>query len=373
MRAAWSLTLGGVLLGFLLPVASVGAAGQTRPVPKFEVDPFWPKPLPNNWILGQVAGVAVDASGHIWIVHRPRSLTEREAGAVQSPPLSECCVPAPAVLEFDRDGNVVQAWGGPAKGRPWPNREHSIFVDLQGNVWIGGCQADYEVFKFSGTGKLLLAIGEAGKTGGSNDPRHLGLPAGIHVDPERNEVFVADGYRNRRIIVFDAGTGEYKRHWGAYGHRPDDANPGAYDPSAPPAPQFRTPVHGVRIAKDGLVYVADRVNNRIQVFQKDGTFVKESFVAKDTLAMGSVWDLAFSEDEAQTFLYVPDGTNQKVWILTRADLRIVGSFGRGGRNAGFFGWVHSIAVDAQGNIYTGEVDIYKRLQKFRRLGAAATP
>ena len=340
-------------------------------VPRFEVDPFWPAPLPNNWILGQVAGVAVDANDHVWIVHRPRKLTEREAGAVQSPPLSQCCVPAPPVIEFDQAGNVVQAWGGDGPGFEWPNNEHSIFVDHESNVWIGGSTDDNQVLKFSRDGKFLLAIGEAGKTGGSNDTLHLDKPSGIHVDPVENEVYVTDGYGNRRVIVFDAKTGRYRRHWGAYGNRPDDTDPGPYDPKAPPAKQFRTPVHGVRVSRDGLVYVADRTNNRLQVFRRSGAFVREVVLAKETLAMGSVWDVAFSHDPAQTYLYIPDGTNQKVWILRRDDLRVVGEFGRGGRNAGYFGWVHSVAVDSSGDLYTGEVDIYKRLQKFRYVGAVS--
>jgi DNA-binding beta-propeller fold protein YncE len=333
--------------------------------PQFEVDPWWPKPLPNNWILGQVSGIAVDSRDHVWILHRPRTLTVREAGAVQTPPISQCCVPAPPVIELDPQGNVVRSWGGPGRGHHWPESEHTIHVDPKGNVWVGSNgRNDQVVLKFSPDGTLLLQIGQPGKTGGSNDTTLLGQPAGIHVDTEANEVYVADGYGNRRVIVFDAETGRYKRHWGAYGRRPDDGDLGPYDPKAPRAQQFRSPVHAVRIARDGLVYVADRVNNRIQVFRKNGEFVKEASLAPETLAMGSVWDIALSHDPAQTYVYVPDGTNQKVWILRRSDLSTVGEFGRGGRNAGQFGWVHNLAVDSRGNVYTSEVDIYKRVQKF---------
>ncbi|MDQ3996869.1 MAG: hypothetical protein M3303_07590 [Gemmatimonadota bacterium] len=346
---------------------SLRLAARSSPsaVPQFEVDPWWPKPLPNNWILGQVSGIAIDSRDHVWIVHRPRTLTVREAGAVQTPPISQCCVPAPPVLEFDAQGNVVRSWGGPGRGHHWPESEHTIHVDDRDNVWIGSNgRNDQVVLKFSPEGNLRLQIGQPGKTAGSNDTTLLGQPAGIHVDPEANEVYIADGYGNRRIIVFDAATGRYKRHWGAYGRRPDDGDLGPYDPKAARAQQFRSPVHAVRIARDGLVYVADRVNNRIQVFRKNGEFVKEATLAPETLAMGSVWDLALSHDRAQAYLYVPDGTNQKVWILRRDDLSVVGEFGRGGRNAGYFGWVHNLAVDSRGNVYTSEVDIYKRVQKF---------
>ncbi|MBI4545874.1 MAG: fumarylacetoacetate hydrolase family protein [Gemmatimonadetes bacterium] len=345
------------------------AAPDPDRAPVYEVDPFWPRPLPNNWILGQVAGIAVDARDHVWIVHRPASLTPREAGAVQNPPLSECCVPAPPVIEFDPEGNVVRAWGGSGPGYDWPGTEHTIFVDHWGNVWLGGMgREDAHVLKFTAEGGFLLQIGKKGATGGSNDTLNLGRPAGIHVDPATNEVYIADGYRNRRVIVFDAETGAYRRHWGAYGRRPEDVDPGDYDPKAPPAPQFRNPVHAVRVSMDGLVYVADRVSNRIQVFRPSGEFVREAFLARNTRGGtfgGSVWDLAFSPDPAQTYLFVPDGTNQKVWILRRRDLAVLGSFGRGGRNAGYFGWVHNLALDSKANAYTAEVDSYKRVQRFR--------
>jgi hypothetical protein len=336
---------------------------------QFQVDPFWPKPLPNNWLIGQVAGVAVDSRDHIWIAHRPKSLTEDEAAAQRTPPRAVCCVPAPPVIEFDGDGNVIQAWGGPGKGYEWPESEHGILIDYKDCVWIGGSGAnDHQILKFDRKGNLILQIGEAGKTSGSNDKKHLGRPADFDVDPVTNEVYVADGYLNRRIVVFDADSGEYKRHWGAYGKVPDDTPSGPYDPNAPPAGQFRNPVHAVRISKDGNVYVCDRVNCRIQVFRKDGTFVKEGFVAKNTLGPGSCWDADFSRDAEQGSIFLADGTNQHVWILDRKELQVLGSFGRSGRNAGQFHWVHSLAADSKGNLYTGEVDTGKRVQKFSYRG-----
>lgn len=355
-----------------LPPPPVAMAPAAAPAPDpddppdYQVDAAWPGSLPHNWILGQVSGVAVDGDGHIWIVHRPSTLTEREAGAAQDPPLGECCVPAPAVIEFDRQGNVLRAWGGKNDDYHWPDSEHGIFVDHQGSVWIGSNgRNDHVVLKFSPDGELLLQLGQAGQTGGSNDPRLLGQPADIAVDPETNEVYIADGYGNRRIIVFDAETGEYRRHWGAYGERPSDQEIGPYEPGAEPSRHFRSPVHAVRISRDGLVYVADRVNNRIQVFSRDGRFIREAFVAPETRSMGSVWDVEFSPDPDQTFVFVPDGTNNKVWILRRDEMEVVGAFGRGGRNAGQFGWVHNTAVDGRWNLFTSEVENYKRVQMFR--------
>ncbi len=332
----------------------------------FEVDPFWPKPLPNQWILGQVAGVAVDARDHIWIIHRPGRLTPQETGAALTPPTAECCIPAPPIIEFDPDGNVVQAWGGPATHGPWPEAEHGIFVDAEDHVWIGSSGVeDQVVLKFTRDGQRLLQFGQFGKTGGNADTRLLGRPADITVDLSVQEVYVADGYGNRRIIVFDAETGEYKRHWGAYGGPPDDSELVAYDPAAQPVRSFRSPVHAVALSADGRVYVADRTNNRIQVFGKDGAFLEEGFVRPATLSMGSAWDIALSPDPDQAFLYLADGTNNKIWILRRDGLEAVGGFGRNGRYAGEFHWVHSVAVDSRGNLYTGEVDTGQRVQKFR--------
>ncbi len=351
----------------LLLVACSPAKGPDASAPSltFTVDPFWPKPLPNNWILGQVAGVAVDSLDHVWIIHRPLSITAEEAGAVQNPPLGECCVPAPPVIEFDAEGNVVQAWGAQDSTQRWPKTEHGIFIDANRNVWVGGNNAeDQVVLKYSANGKLLLQIGEWGITRGSNDSLHLGRPADMAVDLPANEVYVADGYGNRRVIVFDAMTGAYKRHWGAYGSVPVDGALAPYDPSAPVSKSFANPVHSVVLSNNGLLYVADRTNNRIQVFQKNGTFEMEGIVASQTRSMGAAWDLTLSGDAGQKYVYLADGVNKKVWILTRSDLRVVGSFGRGGRQAGQFGWVHNIAMDSKGNLFTAEVETGKRIQKF---------
>ncbi len=344
---------------------STGAIFQSQTPTAFEVDPFWPKQLPNNWILGEAGGIATDANDHIWIVQRPGSLDERETRAANNPPESECCIPAPSVIEFDQEGNVLQAWGNPDTTQTWITSEHGIFVDLDGTVWIGGSGQDHVVLKFTNDGKPLLQLGEYGQNKGSNDTSLLGGPADIAVDHEANEVYIADGYTNRRVIVYDATTGEYKRHWGAYGEAPHDNELPAYNPNDQPIKSFRNPVHSVRISIDNLVYAADRVGNRIQVFNKDGSYVSEGFVATQTLGIGAAWDIEFSPDSKQTYMYIADGMNMKVWILERSTMRTIGSFGHGGRNAGQFGWIHNLAMDSKGNLYTSEVRPGKRIQKFR--------
>ncbi|HUR34196.1 MAG TPA: hypothetical protein VM032_10410 [Vicinamibacterales bacterium] len=350
--------------------AQAGAAVQA---PRFEVDPTWPKPLPNNWVLGSVIGVAVDAQDHIWIVHRPDALQANEKAASLTPPAASCCTPAPPILEFDQQGTLLRHWGGPVQGAPyeWPESNHGITIDYKGNVWIAANgQKDAHALKFTQDGKFLLQIGHLGKSKGSLDEENLKQAAKIFVDKATNEAYVADGYGNHRVIVFDADTGAYKRMWGAYGNKPDDVDYGRYKPDAPPLQQFRNPVHCSEIAVDGLVYVCDRVNDRIQVFQKDGKFVKEAFIAKNTLGSGSVWDIAFSRDPQQRFIFLADGMNQRIWILQRDTLAVVSSFGGGGRMPGVFYGVHSIAIDSKGNLFTTETWTSQRAQKFLYRGMA---
>ena len=333
--------------------------------PRYAVDATWPKPLPNNWILGQVAGIATSADGTIWMIHRPLSLTEDENGSKLVPKRSKCCGAAPPVLQFDRQGKLLRSWGGKGDGFDWPANEHGIYVDPKGDVWIGGNAAtDHMLVKFTADGKYLMQIGKPGQSKGSNAPDQLGRPAHMELDAAANELFVADGYGNRRVIVFDAATGAYKRHWGAYGNRPDDAKIADYNPQSP---QFANPVHCVRITRDNLVYVCDRMNNRIQVFKKSGEFVRQFVYEPDTRGSGSVWDLVPSEDPSQRYLLVADGTNNEVRITVRETGEVIGSFGRPGRQAGDFHWVHNIAVDAQGSVYTSEVDTGKRAQRFVRV------
>jgi DNA-binding beta-propeller fold protein YncE len=358
----------------LLQRAAAAQDGKGAQAPRFEVDPFWPKPLPNHWLLGSTIGVAVDARDHVWIIHRGAATMDKrtEMTAVGNPPTSKvCCSPAPPILEFDPEGNLVGHWGGPGQGYDWPQSNHGITVDYKNNVWIGGNgEKDAHILKFTRDGKFLLQLGRPGGNAGSNDMTNFGRVAKIFIDPKANEAYVADGYLNKRVAVLDADTGKIKRYWGAYGKKPDDAPLGNYSPDAPPAPQFRNPVHCAMLSGDGLVYVCDRQNDRIQVFRQDGTFVKEKFIAKETLGSGSVWDIAFSNDPQQQFLYLADGVNEKVYIIRRETLDVLTSFGDGGRQPSQFFGVHSIAVDSQGNIYTTETYEGKRLQKFVNRGLA---
>jgi DNA-binding beta-propeller fold protein YncE len=369
--------------------ATVEAAGVQAP--RFEVDPMWPKPLPNHWVIGAVIGVAVDGKDNVWIIHRAGSLEAKEQYATMKPPAAECCAAAPAVLQFNQAGDLIGSWGGPGQGYDWPSSNHGIDVDYKGNVWIGGngrgqqpaalaadeskmagagSVHDSFLLKFTQSGKFLMQIGKPNKSKGSNDPENLRLPAKSLVDPKTNELYVADGYGNRRVIVFDADTGKYKRHWGAYGHKPDDTQLPPYNPSDPPSQQFRTPVHGVALANDGLLYACDRTNDRVQVFKTDGTYVKEAFIAKNTLGDGSAFDVALSRDPQQKYLYVADGSNMKVHVLLRDTMEILTTFGDGGRQPGAFYAVHSIATDSKGNIYTTETYRGQRVQKFHYRGLA---
>lgn len=367
--------------------------GQAKPAanaPTFKVDPNWPQEMPNHWIMGAVTGVFVDAKQHVWVTHLPETLTEEElyeepwnvvapaapgggrggAAAPAAPKekpaqIGTCCKAAPPVLEFDQQGKLVQGWGQGSYDdmRNWPREPHGIFVDHQDNVWIGSYNR-HRVMKFSRDGKLLLTLGEYEKTGGSADTHLLGGPSGIWVDPKSNEVFISDGYRNRRIIVFDI-NGKYLRHWGAYGTVPDDTE--KFDPktmmSGALPKQFSTP-HGITGSNDGKIYVADRRGNRVQVFDHQGKFLAEKVIAPATLSSGSAFVPVLSPDAQQTWLYVADGTNHKVWILRRSDLEIVGEFGRGGRQLGQFLRPHGMSVDTQGNLYVGEASTGRRVQRF---------
>jgi len=340
------------------------AQRTTVQAPMFEVDPFWPKPF--NGLLGMAIGVWVDEQDYVWIIHRSSAtLHNNEKGAELNPPIAECCRGAPPVLAFDPEGNLVKAWGGPGPGYEWPQSNHGIHIDYKGNVWIGGNgEKDAHILKFTKDGKFLMQVGGLGKNAGSNDLENFGRVAKIWVDPQTNEAYIADGYLNKRVAVIDADTGKMKRYWGAYGNKPDDTNLGNYDPKAPLAQQFRNPVHCVERSNDGLIYVCDRTNDRVQVFRPDGTFVKEAFFAKNTLGSGSAWDIAFSRDPEQRFVFLADGQNNRVRIIVRDTLAEVTAFGDGGRQPGQFYGVHSIATDSKGNIYTTETWEGKRLQKF---------
>ena len=336
-------------------------------VPRFKVDPYWPKPLPSNWILGQVAGIAVDRDDRIWIVHRPSTLVDDEKGALQNPPTTKCCTPAPPVLQFDADGSLLRSWGGPGQGYEWPESEHGIYIHRDGTVWIAGNGAkDNQILQFTPEGKFLRQLGRSGKTEGSNSPGQLGRPAHMVIDDAADELYVADGYANRRIVVFDAATLAYKRHWGAYGERPHDEKLPPYHPRAALVRSFGNPVHCVRLSGDGLVYVCDRANDRIQVFQKSGRYVNEFRIEPETLQNGSVWDLVLSEDAGQRYIFIADGANNQILVIERASGQVLSRFSRPGRMAGELKWVHNMAIDSKGNLYTSEVGTGRRAQKFAR-------
>ena len=299
-------------LGVAMVLGGGQALAQTAGTPpQFQVDPFWPKPLPNNWILGQVSGLATDKYDRIWVVHRPGSLTPRERAAEQNPPEARCCVAAPPVLLFDQSGNLIRHWGGPGSGYQWPESEHGIFIDDNDFVWLAGNgKKDGQLLKFTMDGKFVLQIGKQGEGNDSNSTERLGSPADVAVDVAAKEVFAADGYGNRRVVVFDSETGAYKRHWGAYGNKPSDEKTPRYDPAKPPSQQFGNPVHCIRLSQEGLLYVCDRTNNRLQIFRKDGSFVSEHIYEKATRGNGTVYDLVFSPDKAQT-LHLHDRRHER--------------------------------------------------------------
>jgi DNA-binding beta-propeller fold protein YncE len=380
-----------VALGITQAVLERTAAAQTKgasQAPRFEVDPLWPKPLPNHWVLGSAIGVWVDSDDHIWIIHRSSATLNNNEKPLELKQ-GECCAGAPPVLEFDQDGNLLRHWGGPGQGYEWPDSNHGIFIDYKGNVWIGGNGGpDSHILKFTKDGKFLMQIGKkgarrktgaaagtnegdvAGFVGGSNDQENFGRVAKIFVDPKANEAYIADGYLNKRVAVLDADTGKMKRYWGAYGNKPDDTPLAPYDPAAPPAQQFRNPVHCADMSVDRFIYVCDRVGDRLQVFTPEGKFIKEQFYEKNTKNAGSVWDIAFSKDAQQKYIFMADGVNEKVKIIDRQTLQELTTFGDGGRQPGQFYGVHSIAIDSKGNLYTTETYEGKRLQKFVYKGMA---
>ena len=328
---AATLSVGAIGPWNALPAAQTAPSAQTEPPPTFELDSAWPKPLPNNWGLGMVWAVAVDARDHIWVVHQI-------AGQRYSDQIAKAGkVPAPAVLELDQQGNLLQAWGVPGQGgwtqgkdRPFPAQ--SLNIDWKGNVWVSEETRGHAVVKFTREGKFLLQIGEVDKTNGSGDANLLGGPSGLDFDPAANEVYIADGYVNKRVIVYDADTGAYKRHWGRYGKPPDDA----FEADKPGVPRY---AHGVNISRDKLVYVSDRSHNSIHVHKPDGTFIREVSLP------GPINSAAFSPDPDQYYLYA-GGMNSTatMYILRRSDLQVLGSFKSAGQ--------HFFNADSGGNLFT---------------------
>jgi len=357
------VALAGVLIGRGQPAEEILAAQSATPAnqfPRFRVDPAWPK-IPNNWQLGQVSSVSVDSQDHVWVLQRPSTVTAQEKPRA-----------APPLLEFDSAGTFIQAWGGPGQGYEWPTSEHGVFVDAKGFVWIGGNgTGDHQILKFTKAGRFVMQIGRAGQSKGNADTQNLNQPADTFFYGPTNELIVADGYGNRRVIVFDADTGRFKRMWGAFGNVPtDDApNPALPDADEKGAPQFVQPVHAARVSNDGLVYVSDRGGKRVQVFTIDGKYVNQVFIDRycEVPHCGNgqtVASTAFSHDPEQRFLYVASRSPARVWVLDRKTLEPLDSFGRNGVAPGEFYVMHHMNVDAKGNLYVTEVQDGKRIQKF---------
>jgi DNA-binding beta-propeller fold protein YncE len=357
-------------LSFAAQAADAPAA--KRPYPKHELDASWPKQFPNNMIMGDPAGVAVDpANDHVWVLSRQRSVNPEYLGLTKSPPTSRCCTYMPAVAEFDAEGNYIQGWGGPMTPTPdagayeWPEGEHGITVDYKGNVWICGYVNNREAkiddnhcIKFTKDGRFLLQIGKKNASKGSLDTENLNHATKVVVDPKTNEAYIADGYVNRRVIVVDADSGKFKRMWGAYGNKPDDSAPRDRTFDGPPSQQFNN-VHGIELSNDGLVYVNDRQNNRVQVFNTQGKFLKEVFILRDTKSsFGTSFSLALSSDKEQKFVYVADLANFRVHVLDRKSMEMISeaSFGHAGPYPGQFLRLHLLASDTKGNIYTSEAN-----------------
>ena len=368
----------------------VGCADESRPTPangepetpSFQVDPSWPS-IPNDWIFGITSGLAIDAEENIWVLQRPRTVAPEDADRA-----------APPVMVFDTDGNYLKSWGGPDEGYEWPATEHGIFVDHEQNVWISGSgQGDDQILKFTNDGDFLMQIGSAGQSRGNTDTENVNRAADLYVHASTNELFVADGYGNRRVIVFDAANGEFKRMWGAFGNAPSD--PTEDEVMNESNPEHFSLVHGVKVSNDGLVYVADRRGMRLQVFTLDGRFQEQILVGRtepdpavltaraDEMAHGqSVADLitnvssarqsvsqtAFSSDPEQRYLFMADRSNQEVVVLERESLTRLSAFGQTGDRPGEFYILHDMVSDAAGNLYTAEVNVGARAQKFNYVG-----
>ena len=351
----------------LCVITASAQQGSTLKPPTFQVDPSWPV-VPNNWVLGEVSSIAVDGRDHIWVLHRPRSIpADKRANA------------APPVLEFDTSGKLLASWGGDGEGFDWPEREHGITIDAKGFVWISGNggwpkpsgagSGDDMILKFTPQGKLVLQIGKRGQSTGNADMTNVHQPADAFVHAATNELYVADGYGNQRVVVFDAATGKFKRTWGAFGNMPPAAmapNPATPQPNqgGPDGPPQFGLVHAVKVSNDGTVYVADRTNNRIQTFTTMGKYLRQVRLAQQGTVTPVPAGFAFSQDKQQRFLYVVDSGPMQVAVFDRESLAQIGTIGMRGPNPGDFDIVHHMAADSKGNLYTAEIVTNRRAQKF---------
>lgn len=371
-------------IGVYTSRAAPSRSTSTLEVPKFQVDPSWPT-IPDGWTLGQVSSVASDAQNDIWILQRPRTV---KPGTKTGPP----------VMEFNQEGKYMQGWGGPGSGYDWPEIEHGIYIDYKGYVWISGSGNEDQVLKFTKDGKFVMQIGHGGHAKTNSNTEDFWKPADVFVYSKTNELFVADGYCNKRVIVFDADTGKFKRMWGAFGNVPSDTPPAPtcggqsggrrgpdlnrtlateFDPKDPGSPQFIT-VHGIKVSRDGLVYVADRGGKRVQIFTADGKYLSQIWIDRwcETTGDGcgngqTTASVAFSADPEQRFLYVASRSPARVWVFDRKTLQPLESFGRPGIGPGEFDVLHEMTTDGMGNLYTTEVEDGRRVQKFVFKGIVA--
>ncbi|HEX9876027.1 MAG TPA: hypothetical protein VGC50_05175 [Gammaproteobacteria bacterium] len=352
--------------------AGMRASATVSEIPQFRAEGAWPR-LPSRWVMAIVSSTWIDDQDHLWVLQRPGTLGDDERARA-----------APPVLEFDADGNFVQGWGGPAAGYDWPETEHGIHVDPQGFVWVGGNGDEDQILKFTRAGEFVMQIGKGGLPKSNADTANLWRPADMFVHARTNELFVADGYGNRRVIVFDADTGAFKRLWGAFGNPPeDDPALGSGEPLGPDgAAQFMPPVHAVRVSADDLVYVADRGGRRVQIFTIEGNYVEQLFIGRECHAPDcgngqTAAGLAFSSDAEQRYLYVANRSQAQIMVFDRRTLAYLDSFGSWGSDPGQFGTLHHLSVDSQGNLYTAEVTpltpANRRVQKFTLAGYAPLP
>jgi hypothetical protein len=399
-----------VVAGFGFLILGISLIAQQPAAPKFKLDPDWPKPYPNKWKIGGVTGLAVDKDDNVWVYDRPNDLTDIELEAERTPPIADCCVRPPSMIHIDKAGNVIGSFDAP--------QGHGMAIDTKGFAYLG-----LETVKKydTRTGMHIADVprapervpgaggGDAATAGphmpghGSRGPVAGFLPFGrprpdpaaaaaraaavkafrekyppttpmivggleeIRLDEPAHELYAADNYLGGRVMVFDLDTFKFKRGWGAYGHTldqitTDDADR-AYTPGGPEPKEFRGHLT-LNISHDGYVYAADRMANRIQVFTKQGKYIKEFVVAPMTGVGGSTGGVMFSPDKAQKYLYISDLTNNHVWFLERETGKILGTMGSMGQNGGQFFGLHMIATDSKGNIYTGEVFYGERVQRF---------
>ena len=410
--SVWSraiAVLGGI--GLLILCISLGAQEQTAP--KFKFDPDWPKPLPNKWKMGGVTGLAVDKDDNVWVYDRPNDLTDIELEAELTPPIADCCVRPPSMIHIDKTGNVIGSFDAP--------QGHGMAVDTKGFAYLG--QDTVRKYDMK-TGKLVGEVprtpekqigaggGDAAPPTSEHIPGHgsrgpvvgflppvggrpqldpaaqaarqaaikafrekyppttpmiVGSLEEIRLDEPAHEMYAADNYLGGRVMVFDLDTLQFKRGWGAYGHTlsemSTDDKDRAYTPGGPEPKEFRGHLT-LNVSHDGLVYAADRMANRIQVFTKDGKYLREFVLAPMTGVGGSTGGVMFSPDKAQRLLYISDLTNNHIWFLNREDGKVVGQMGSMGENGGQFFGLHMIGVDSKGIIYTGEVMAGERVQRF---------